>query len=66
MSVGLEKMMTCDEVAELLQVSTRTIRKWVHSESMPVVKIGRTVRFSASDIGRWVDERKKQERTWNE
>ena len=41
----MNRLLTTDEVADLLNVKPSTIRKWVHLEQIPVVCAGRAVRF---------------------
>jgi excisionase family DNA binding protein len=41
----MNKLLTTDEVANLLSVKPATIRKWVHLQEIPVVRLGRAVRF---------------------
>jgi len=41
----MNRLLTTDEVADLLNVKPSTIRKWVHLEQIPVVRLGRAVRF---------------------
>jgi excisionase family DNA binding protein len=43
-------LLTTLEVAEMLRVSPMTIHRWRKSGELPVVRIGSTVRFRASDI----------------
>jgi excisionase family DNA binding protein len=43
---------TYKEVAEMLQVSTQTVRYWVKTGKLRVMRLGhRTVRISSDDIG---------------
>ena len=41
------------QVAEMLGLSTATIRKWVLTGYIPYKKIGRAVRFSVTEIRDW-------------
>ena len=61
----MHKLMTTDEVADLLSVKPATIRKWVHLEQIPVVRLGRAVRFQVDAVEKWVYERSHQARTWD-
>jgi excisionase family DNA binding protein len=51
-----EPLLTADEVASLMRVTTA----WVYAESrrnaLPHVRLGRYVRFRRSAIERWLDE----------
>ena len=48
-----EKLLDVGQVAEMLGLSIATIRKWVLTKYIPYLKIGRVVRFSASEIQDW-------------
>ena len=55
----LEKLLTVDEVAELLALSPRTIYKWTTSRRIPFLRVGRRLRFSESDLKAWLDSKKQ-------
>jgi excisionase family DNA binding protein len=40
------------EVAQSLQVSARTVRRWIRLGYLPALKIGNTVRISERDVAR--------------
>lgn len=46
----LPQMLTIGEVAELFQVTERTVRGWVESRSIPFQKIAGTVRFRLDEL----------------
>lgn len=52
----MHKLMTTDEVADLLSVKPATIRKWVYLEQIPVVLLGRRevqLRIDVLDESSW-------------
>jgi len=49
--------MTVNEVAQLLNVAQKTIRKYVFERSIPYFKIGGHVRFDQQKIIEWIEER---------
>lgn len=52
----LETLLTIVEVAELLQVNERTVRRLVDRGDMPSpVKIGDTSRWSPSELQKWIE-----------
>jgi excisionase family DNA binding protein len=53
----LETFLDVGQVAEILGLSTATIRKWVLIRYIPYQKLGRAVRFSAPEIREWVKTR---------
>jgi excisionase family DNA binding protein len=52
----LEELMTVDEVAARLKWHRNTVYNRVHRNSIPFVKIGRSVRFKPAEIDRWITE----------
>jgi len=57
----MEELMTVDEVAEYLRVSTTTIR-WLRVEGRfaPAVKVGRRLVWERSTIEDWVAHNREQ------
>jgi excisionase family DNA binding protein len=53
----IEQFLDAGQVAEMLGLSTATIRKWVLIRYIPYQKLGRAVRFSAPEIREWVKTR---------
>ncbi len=53
-SQGLS-LMTSEQVADTLAVSTTTIRRWERSGVLPAVRIGRLLRFRAADVEAFID-----------
>jgi excisionase family DNA binding protein len=43
-------------VADMLGMSTDTIRREIASEALPAYKIGRSVRVRYGDLGRWLEK----------
>jgi len=54
---GSKTFLATREVAELLQVTTRTIRLWAELSEIPAVRIGRQWRFRPLEISAWLAER---------
>ena len=50
-----EKLWDVSEVAQILNLKISTIYALVHQQRIPHVKIGRCLRFRASDIESWVE-----------
>lgn len=53
----MSKLMTTDEVAEMLQVSSGTVRNWVSANKIPFVKVNAAVRFERSQLEAWIQKR---------
>lgn len=52
-----EKMLTLAQVADRLQVSEKTIYRYVEAKELKGVKIGRVWRFYEEDIKKFLDAR---------
>ena len=52
--------LTVDEVARQLQVTPRTIQRWIRLEGLPAIKLARAIRVDADDLAQWLDARKTQ------
>lgn len=50
----MEKLLTIDELAEVLSVKKSTIYQWVHMGLIPHIKVGRLLRFREEDIEKWL------------
>jgi excisionase family DNA binding protein len=51
-----KELYTYAEAAEMLSVSVSTVRKLVAKRNLRIVKLGRSVRISKSEILRLIDE----------
>ena len=47
-------LLSVDDVAEILQSSTKTVRRLIEAEDLPHVRIGRLVRIRSEDLGRFI------------
>jgi excisionase family DNA binding protein len=56
---GIERLLTVEEVAELLALSPKTIYAWAGSRRIPSLRLGRSLRFSEKDLKAWLDSRQK-------
>jgi excisionase family DNA binding protein len=54
--LGLENLLTAQEVSDILGISVKTIYSYVQRGLMPYVKIQSNVRFHQSDIREWVSK----------
>jgi excisionase family DNA binding protein len=59
MSSGDVRLLTGRQAAEALAVSLRTLRTLVQRGELTAVRFGRSVRFDAGDLRRWVEMRKR-------
>lgn len=48
------------EAARLLNVSTKTLRKWVRQYDLPCIRLGRSVRIPLDGLRAWVEEQARR------
>ena len=51
---GLPSMLTCEAVAERLQLSERHVRRLIAAGALPVHRFGSAVRISSDDLARYL------------
>ena len=52
--------LTAAQVAELLQVSEKTVYRWANTDStLPMLKVGGTVRFPRERLLKWLQDREQ-------
>jgi len=51
-----ERLLTADDVAELLAVPVSWVRESTRSGAMPCVRLGRYVRFERAAVEAWLEE----------
>jgi len=54
---GPDRLMTPQEVSDLLQVSVYTVRRWINQGELPAYKVGRVWRLRRSDVTAWLNRR---------
>jgi excisionase family DNA binding protein len=59
MKAELEPLMTTDEVAAILRVNPKTVRRLVNAGRLPCIRFGRSVRFASGDVLAWLSARKE-------
>ena len=52
-TANLEKLLTLEEAAEILLISTATLYGWVHQRKIPFRKHGSKLVFSYQEIMKW-------------
>ena len=52
-----KKLLTTNELAELMKVTTQSIYNW-RKQGMPFYKIGKSVRFDLEEIREWLKTKK--------
>jgi excisionase family DNA binding protein len=50
-----ETYLKTQDVAARLNVSTKTINRWIHKKGLPAVKIFGVVRIPEKEFNRWVE-----------
>ena len=55
----LAPLLTLSEVAALLKLNARTVRRMVAEQRLPCVRIGRQLRFAPVALSRWLQAREE-------
>lgn len=58
-ATDLQPLLTLGEVAEILNVSPKTVRRLVARRGIPCVRLGRMVRFRPQDVFAWLNARRE-------
>ncbi len=61
-SKSVEKLLTIDQLSELIQVSRKTIYQWTHTGFIPHYKFPKGVRFKISEVESWLKLRRQKGR----
>jgi excisionase family DNA binding protein len=59
----VEKLLTVEELGELIQVSPKTIYQWTHTGFIPHYKFRKGLRFRQADIEEWLRRKKRRGRS---
>jgi excisionase family DNA binding protein len=65
MSDKAPEVLTFEQAAAFLQVSTRTLRRWVAEKRLPFAKVGGLLRFRRSALLEWLREEERRTRNEN-
>jgi excisionase family DNA binding protein len=58
---GMERLLSTEEVAEVLGRPARTLRQWRYlGEGPRYLKVGATVRYRARDIEKWLEAQERE------
>ena len=52
----MEKLIDINELSDKLGVEVSTIYKWTHRRKIPFIHIGALVRFSESEVMKWLQQ----------
>ena len=56
-----DEMLTAEDVAKIMKVSIKTVRKWVQTGELASIPIGtRGYRISRKDLDAFIEEQKKK------
>jgi excisionase family DNA binding protein len=59
----VEKLLTVEQLSELIQISRSTLYEWTHVGFIPHYKFPNGVRFKEKDIDDWLKKRQKKGRS---
>lgn len=51
----MQEVMTAKQIADYLQINEMTLYKWVRLGGIPVVRMGRALRFKKDVIDKWLE-----------
>ena len=54
----MEKLYTCEEIAERYKVKVKTVWEWVRNSKLPAVKIGKMYRVREEDLAAFEEANK--------
>ncbi len=54
------KIVTVDELAEILKVKTKTLYQWSALGQIPSIKMQGCLRFDLDDVMKWIESCKKE------
>lgn len=58
-----DRLLTVDEAAKVLQVSTYLVRQWARERAIPAIRLGgRYWRFRRSSLDAWIAEQERSAR----
>jgi excisionase family DNA binding protein len=55
---GSNRLLSCDDLAELLGVPKRTAQGYWRAWGLPVYKAGKALRFKERDVMAWLESRR--------
>ena len=58
----MDKLLTDEQLSQLLQVKPSTIYKWVHYDYVPHLKVGSLIRFKEKKVEEWLKKRERKGR----
>lgn len=57
----MDKLLSTKEVAEMLNITSRTVRNLIDTGELPAYKIGRNWRIKKNDLMKFIEEGSNQE-----
>jgi excisionase family DNA binding protein len=57
--VEKKRLLNIKEGAALLNISENTLRQWVHQRRVPIVKLGKAVRFDPEDLQKFIEANRR-------
>jgi predicted DNA-binding transcriptional regulator AlpA len=62
---GMDRLLTPEDVSNLLGIPTKTLANWRSERVGPLpLRIGCHVRYRASDVSAWLEERVEAAQSW--
>lgn len=61
-TASLPHLLTIDQVAGQLGITTRHVRRLIAERRVPFLQVGRLIRFDPTDIATWLDHHRSEQR----
>jgi excisionase family DNA binding protein len=58
----MEKLLTPEQAAEVLQITPKTVRQYITSGSLPAAKMGRVWRIDQKDLRDFIEKQKQRDK----
>ena len=59
-AIQTNQLWTIQDVAEYLRVKPSVVMYWVRNADIPVIRIGKTLRFDPCDVKEWIESNKNR------
>lgn len=56
----MERLLTVNEVADVLGVSRGQVYRLIATSGLPAIRVGSVLRFSPAEVNHWMDKRKER------
>ena len=58
----LDRLLTINQLSEVIQIKVPTIYRWVHEGYIPHLKINHLIRFKETEVAEWLEKKNRKGR----